>query len=165
MGTIIAGLFREHADFEEFRTLVAGLRGEFPFGKDDMIMIGDAYFERYPDCFSNRSCTDVALGYRLVRVCVIEKLAAAVDPRFVQDVRAMFNSVAVIGRTVESMVGSAGPQEVRAMIGAMESVLGSIQADIDSLPTGMIKERFIGGVSYIHNALYLVNAALKSAPR
>jgi hypothetical protein len=162
MGTIIASLFREHTDFDEFRARVTDLRGEFPFGKDDMILIGEAYFERYPDCFSNRSCTDVALGYRMVRVCVIEKLVAAIPPRYAQDVRALFNSVAVIGQSVERMALSAGPQELQAMIGAMEPIMESIQATIDSLPTGMIKERFIGGVSYIHNVLYLINAALKS---
>ncbi|TAL32205.1 MAG: hypothetical protein EPN93_16445 [Spirochaetes bacterium] len=162
MDTPIARLFREHQDFDRFRERVIALGGEFPFSAEDMIGIGEAYFERYPDCFSNRSCTDVTLGYKLVRLCVIEKLAVSAGPRFCCAVRDMIGSISLIRATIETIVREAGMKEAERLVTVMEESLGLMQGDIDALPIGMIKERFIGGVSYIHNALYLVKSALKS---
>ncbi|MBP7604466.1 MAG: hypothetical protein KBA15_11085 [Spirochaetes bacterium] len=162
---MIARLFRENADIEAFRQRVAALNGDFPFDRDDMIALGDVYFERYPDCFSNRNCQDVTLGYRMVRICVIEKLVRRCEPGSRAILRDLFGNAASLQAGIERLMRETGRQRALECHRMMEEELAAVQHVIDSLPVGMTKERFIGGVSYLHNALYLIKSAIDRAPR
>lgn len=159
----VAQLFRDNPDIEDFRERVIALRGDFPFDSEEMQALGDAYFERYPDCFSNRSCQDVALGYRMVRICVIEKLLGGLEERTAAGFREMFYNVSVIPQAVARLCASIGAERFTSHHEEFCRRLGEIQLVIDSLPIGMTKERFIGGVSHIHNVLYIIKSAMKGA--
>ena len=161
---MIARLFRENTDIEAFRQKVVAFDGDFPFDKEDMIALGDAYFERYPDCFSNRNCQDVTLGYRMVRICVIEKLVRRCEavPRAI--LREAFGNASSIQAGIERLMREIGVERALECHRMMEEELAAVQHVIDSLPVGMTKERFIGGISYLHNALYLIRSAIDKAP-
>ncbi len=161
---MIARLFSENTDIEAFRERVAALKGDFPFEKDDMTALGDVYFERFPDCFSNRNCQDVTLGYRMVRICIIEKLVNRCPAGSIAPLRDLFYDVAALQPKVERLVRDIGRERALECHRLMEDELAAIQHVIDSLPVGMIKERFIGGISYIHNAMYLVKGAIDKSP-
>ncbi len=161
---MIARLFSENTDIEAFRERIAALKGDFPFEKDDMTALGDVYFERYPDCFSNRNCQDVTLGYRMVRICIIEKLINRCPAESIAALRDMFYDVSALQPKVERLVRGIGREKALEHHRAMEDELAAIQHVIDSLPVGMTKERFIGGISYIHNAMYLVKSAIDKFP-
>lgn len=156
MAQSIAQLFRENEDIELFRQKTAALNGAFSFEKEDMIELGNVYFERYPDCFSNRNCGEIALGYKMVRICVIEKLVAGMGGEMKDGFREMLFDLSTIERNVKGLSAAFGADAVRSRFREMERTLADIQHVIDTLPIGMIKERFIGGVSYIHNIIYLI---------
>ncbi len=163
MGNIIANLFREHRDFNDFRTRVIELGGGFTLGYEDMLDIGEAYFERFPDCFSNRNCSDVTLGYKLVRICIIEKLVEPIPVEIRGVFRGMFQNLSLIGEGIPGSVSSVGAERTGEILDGMSVILKGIQDTIDALPTGMIKERFVGGISYIYNIIYLMkNTLMKS---
>ena len=161
---MIARLFSENTDIEAFRERVASLKGDFPFEKDDMTALGDVYFERFPDCFSNRNCQDVTLGYRIVRICIIEKLVNRCPAESIAPLRDIFYDVTALQPKVERLVRETGRERALDCHRAMEDELSAIQHIIDSLPVGMTKERFIGGISYIHNAMYLIKSAIEKFP-
>jgi len=163
MDNSVARLFREYPDFDEFKRKVRDLRGAFGFGQDDMVEIGEAYFERYPDCFSNRNCSDVTLGYKLVRLCVIEKMVEPLPEGSQETCREMLHDLGRIEAGVARIIQAGGAGNARESLAAMASCLREIQETIDTLPTGMIKERFVGGVSYIHNIMYLLKSAIDKA--
>ena len=153
---MIARLFRETADIEKFRESVMELKGSFPFDRDDMIEIGHAYFERYPDCFSNRNCQEVTLGYKLVRICIVEKLIDHGESVLADACRAMFNDISGIQERCAELVAAVGFERVAREHDEIGKKLQDIQNSIDRLPTGMIKERFVGGVANIYNIIYLI---------
>ncbi len=153
---MIAQLFRENADIEIFRKRVIELKGRFPFERDDMIEIGNAYFERYPDCFSNRNCQEVTLGYKLVRICIIEKLIDHGNGEIAGPCRAMFNDVAKIPEGCGALVEKIGYENAMREHDEIAKKLQAVQFSIDRLPTGMIKERFVGGIANIYNIIYLI---------
>ncbi|HSV95779.1 MAG TPA: hypothetical protein VLM75_02465 [Spirochaetota bacterium] len=161
---MIARLFSENTDLEAFRERVAALKGDFPFEKDDMTALGDVYFERFPDSFSNRNCRDVTRGYRMVRICVIEKLVNRCPAESIAPLRDMFYDVATLQPKVELFVRDVGRERALECHRVMEDELAAIRHVIDSLPIGMIKERFISGISYIYNAIYLIKGAIDKFP-
>ncbi len=161
MAANIAQLFRDNQEIDDFRREVIALKGDFPFGSEEMQALGDVYFERYPDCFSNRSCQDVALGYRMVRICVIEKLVGHLDDQTAGAFREMFYNVSRIPDAVPALRARMGAESFGARFRDFHRILGEVQLAIDSLPVGMTKERFIGGVSHIHNVLYIIKSAME----
>lgn len=159
----VAQLFRDNPDIEDFRKEVIALRGDFPFDSEEMQALGDAYFERYPDCFSNRSCQDVALGYRMVRICIVEKLVGCLEEQTAAGFREMFYNISGIPQAVAGLYASIGAERFASLYEDIRRRLGEMQLVIDGLPVGMTKERFIGGVSHIHNVLYIIKSAMKGA--
>jgi hypothetical protein len=162
MSASLAEIFRREPDLGSFRRAVGALGGDFPFSSADMIDLGTAYFERYPDRVHDRNAEEVRLGYAIVRTAVIEKAVLGLGPDRRPAFRAMLDDVSRVGPEVEGLLGSVGPGAFVADIEKLSSGLAALRATIDELPKGMVKERFVGGISNLFNILYVIRM---KAPR
>ncbi len=158
----IANILTPGLAIEKFREIVASTDGSFPFDMDDMVELGEKYLELYPDCFSNRNCQHVQYGYQMVRACIVEKLVKGYEPALKDAFRAMFNQIPLIDEKVAFLVSSQGPENARRLCEQIVSRLYELKSVIDMIPTGMVKERFVGGITQIFNVSYLINMSLDS---
>lgn len=155
-----AEYFIKSKNLDEFRSDIIACDGVFDFDIEDMIALGSAYLERFPDCFSNRSCQDVQLGYQLARVCLVEKLVTGF-PHDVKDAfRKMFFSAQAVDEQMEHLAQKYHYDELSHMIATIHKRLEEYHYKVDSLPKGMIKERFVGGITNLFNIAYLVKMHL-----
>jgi hypothetical protein len=164
-----AELFRHHPAPEEFARAVRGLGGEFPFDAEAMIALGRAYFERHPDSAGDRDLDAVRIGYAVVRACSIETIVRGLNPAGRDFYRAVFEQPSRTRALVEARISDGGeaPERLRAELEAVRAAMEAIRAEIELIPKGMIKERFVGGISLLSNGLYLVKTWLErvaSAP-
>jgi hypothetical protein len=165
-GISLADLFRREKDLASFRRALLDLHGVFPFSCADMIDLGRAYFERFPDREADRNIDEVRLGYAVVRAAITEKVVLAVDASRRNAYRAIFDDAASVGAATEALIEAASLEIVLADHDAIVSDLAALKATIDGIPKGMIKERFIGGISYFFNVLFALKLSLRSrAPR
>jgi len=162
MGENLTELIRREPDLASFRRAVAALGGDFPLSSADMIELGTAYFERFPDRVHDRNAEEVRFGYAIVRAAVIEKAILGLAPERRPAFREMLEDVSRVGPAVEGLLGSAGPEMLAADIERLSAALAALRATIDEIPKGMIKERFIGGISNLFNILYVIRM---KAPR
>lgn len=161
MDAVIADLFRKHRDISAFRDSVVVLNGRFPFDTGDMLAMGEAYFERFPDCFSNRNCQEVQIGYQMVRICSVEKIIAALPETERTGYRVMFFTIGAINETVDAIVARKGASAALDDLELVNARLAEVKGVIDTLPTGMVKERFVGGISNIFNVVYLIRTSIE----
>ncbi len=159
-GVSLAELFRRGKDLESFRTAVIDLEGSFPFGTVEMIELGRAYLERFPDRDRDRNAGEVRLGYAIVRTAICEKALLAVAPPRRKAFRTIFCNVARIASEAEALVAASGREAVLADHDALAAALAALKEAIEDIPQGMIKERFIGGISYFFNVLYVFKSSL-----
>lgn len=138
------------------------LEGGFPFTSADMIELGKAYFERFPDRDQDRNADEVRLGYAVVRAAIIEKAVLAVPPSRRKAYRTLFNDVRETAPAVEALIQSADPRTILDDHDALAAALGGLRASIEEIPKGMIKERYIGGISYFFNIMYVFKLNLSS---
>jgi len=157
-----AALFLEHEDVDAFRNAVIDTNGQFDFGREDMLELGKVYFDRYPDCFSNRNCTHIQIGYQVTRICMVEKILNVLDSRYRKDYRHMFFNINSIEETLSRLVHEAGVSNVWSHYEKLQKATDDIRHEIDSLPTGMTKERFVGGITNLFNILYLLKTNIRA---
>ena len=162
MRTTPADIFRRSSDLESFRRELTALDGEFEFASPDMIALGEAYFERHPDRSVGRDAAAVLLGYSLVRVCTVEKVIRGLSPAGRRFYRAALQDVTRVGPLVEERRTSESPGELRREAEAVAAALDEVKRTIEEIPKGMIRERFIGGISNLYNILYVVKMQLKA---
>jgi len=151
-----AEYFIKSKNLDEFRRDILACDGEFDFEIEDMIALGSAYLERFPDCFSNRSCQDVQLGYQLARICIVEKLITGFPPDVKDAFRKMFFSAQAVGQQMDYLAQKYRYDELSNMIATIQKRLEEYHFKVDSLPKGMIKERFVGGITNLFNIAYLI---------
>ncbi len=156
-----AEYFINSRNLDEFRSHIVACDGAFDFDIEDMIALGSAYLERFPDCFSNRSCQDVQLGYQLARICLVEKLIDGFVPQVKDAFRKMFFSAQAVGEEMEVLGRKFSYQELSDMIATVQKRLEEYHLKVDSLPKGMIKERFVGGITNLFNIAYLLKMNLQ----
>ncbi|MBP7706605.1 MAG: hypothetical protein KA243_05085 [Candidatus Aminicenantes bacterium] len=161
MTASLADLFRREPDAAAFRGAVRALDGDFPFASDDMIALGEAYFERYPDRVRDRNAAEVLIGYAVARAALIEKAVLAVPSSRRDAYRDMFDDVSRVGPSVEALAASAGREDLRADHEALKAALDGLKAVIDDIPKGLVKERFVGGISNLFNILYVIGLKLR----
>ena len=157
-----AALFLEHEDVDAFRKAVIDTNGQFDFGRDDMLELGKVYFDRYPDCFSNRNCTHIQIGYQVTRICMVEIILNSLDSRFRKDYRQLFFNINSIEDTISRLVHEEGFGDVWSHFEKLQKATDDIRHEIDSLPTGMTKERFVGGITNLFNILYLIKSNIRA---
>lgn len=157
----LAEIFRREPDLESFRRAVRSFAGDFPLGSAEMIELGEAYFERCPDRARERNAAEVLLGYALARVVLVEKSVLSVHPARRDSFRAMLDDVAAVGPSIDALLASGGRDEILADQAALRDALGALRSVIDEIPKGMIKERFVGGISNLFNIIYVIQMRLR----
>jgi hypothetical protein len=185
MKTTLGGIFVQSPGLDAFRAAVQALRGDFDFEADALIDLGTAYFDRHPETSHHRDMEAVLLGYALVRVCIIERVVRELSPEGRSFFRAVFQNVAEIGSRMdellvttedlksistpprgESQAPHSGNSEGRKVFledfRRVEAELAAVRTTIEEIPKGLIKERFIGGISHLYNVLYVVRRNLRN---
>ena len=96
----------------------------------------------------------------------MEKILDGLDGVARGPYREMLSDVARMEGLVEGLCRSHGSERVERDVGVIARNLDRVKETIDSLPRGMIKERFVGGISSFYNNLYLVKQLIaKRFPR
>jgi hypothetical protein len=160
MNSAITEIFKNCESVDSFKKSVVEKDGDFDFSRDDMLDLGNEYFSRFPDSYSARNMQQVHYGYQIVRTCVAEKLINDFDGDRKSMLRGIFSDISSIDRVINEMIRKEGPGPVRNHYEKLSSKLDAIKKEIDSIPTGMIKERFVGGISSIYSIIYLIKAAI-----
>ena len=156
MGESAAEIFDRAPEATSFRLEIRRLEGDFPFDAAAMIRLGEAYFRRFPDRSSGRDLEEVRLGYALVRACAVEKLVRGMSPDRRDAYRELFEDVGRAAGVVAARRSAAGPEGLAGDIEALAAGLAALKATVDEIPRGMIKERFMGGLSSLFNILYVL---------
>jgi hypothetical protein len=157
MSSVVAGIFKSRETLEEFREAVIALDSSFPLEKEDLLELGQAYCDRYPETYSKRNPQHVQIGYTMARICVIEKALDGTDPKIKKIYRSMFYTLNAIEEKIVGLIQVDGCEQVHGDYQRIFSRIKHIEGLIDELPRGMIKEKFIGGLSVIYNVVYLIN--------
>jgi len=153
-------LFLESGTVEEFREKLLALNGDFPLEAKDMLDLGNEYFSRYPDSFSDRNMGNVHAGYQVARACISEKLLAGITPTHRFAVRSIFDDIARIDETLDRLGAEIGAGNLARYYDIVAGNLEEVRKRIDELPRGMVKERFIGGITKFYNVLYLFKGGI-----
>jgi hypothetical protein len=157
-------LFLQSPDLEAFRRGIESEGGAFSFMSADMIDLGKAYFLKYPDRAEGRNMEEVRLGYTLVRIAIVEKIIACLPPPRRERYRRLFEDVGRAVEESEALVRDLGADAYIEDYETLAKALVEVKSAIDEIPKGMIKERFVGGISNLFNILYLLNP-LRGNPR
>lgn len=152
----LAELFRLHSRLDDFFEAVRQLGGQFPLGAEEMEALGQAYFERYPEKFVKRDLEEVRLGYQLTRFCLLEKALDNFPDEVKGFFRQAFEQPEAISRSLEEFRKSNYGEELLDYFNRLQTSLLTIKNTVDELPKGMIKERFLGGISFLFNVVYLL---------
>jgi hypothetical protein len=161
MGKTPADILESAAGFDEFREGILALKGCFSLEAEDMLRLGKLYFLRYPDASPDRIMENVHIGYRIVRTCMVEKLLEGIDERYHDTVRGMLDDFRLIDNGLMKLKREISTEEIESLVFVVERNLDRVRSVIDELPRGMIKERFVGGISKFYNDVYLLNGAVK----
>ena len=159
----LAELFRLHPRLDSFFEAVRQLGGQFPLGAEEMVALGQAYFERYPEKFVKRDLEEVRLGYQLTRFCLLEK---ALD-NFPEEVkgffRRAFDQPQAISEILQEFRESDHGEKLADYFSQLQAALSAMKNTVDELPKGMVKERFLGGISTLFNVVYLLKILISRA--
>jgi hypothetical protein len=148
-------IFLGAEDVASFRRSIGALEGRFDFDSGAMIVLGTAYFNKFPDRGQNRNMEQVRLGYELVRICAVEKMILELPAARKELYRRALGDAGAIGPAVDELRTSIGLDALAADHARLSAALDDIKRTIDEIPKGMIKERFVGGVTALYNILYL----------
>ncbi|MDD8025742.1 MAG: hypothetical protein PHI34_04460 [Acidobacteriota bacterium] len=163
-----ADFFRCFPAAADFARAIRALEGEFAFDTAAMIDLGRAYFEVYPDTAAGRDLDAVRAGYAIVRVCAVERMIRGLSPEGKDFYRSVFDQPSRMKDLISARIGAkgeTGPARPRLLLelASVSEALDGIRAEIEAVPKGMIKERFIGGISLLTNGLFLVRTLLQRA--
>ncbi|MGQ9800442.1 MAG: hypothetical protein ACUVRL_02070 [Candidatus Saccharicenans sp.] len=159
----LAELFRLHPRLDSFFEAVRQLGGQFSLGVEEMLALGQAYFERYPEKFVKRDLEEVRLGYQLTRFCLLEKVMDNFPDEVKDFFRQAFEQPETISGSLEDFRKSDYGEELADYFNQLQASLLAIKNKVDELPKGMIKERFLGGLSTLFNVVYLLKILIPRA--
>jgi hypothetical protein len=157
MGSEIADLFKQKKTIEEFRDAMIALDSRFALEPEDLMEIGQEYCDRYPESYSKRNCQHVQIGYTMARICVIEKSLEGIKQERKTIYRTIFYNLNTIEESIGHLIKNFGCEQIIADYDKITGGIKTIESLIDGLPRGMIKEKFVGGLSVIYNVMYLLN--------
>ncbi len=161
MSSLIATLFQKHSAIQEFKDALVALDSSFPFEREDMLKLGQVYCERYPESYSKRNTQHVQVGYFMARLCIIEKALADIPAQHRNAYRQIFYDLDGIESKIDHLIQGLGCEQVAYEFVTITGRIKDLEMIIDSLPRGMIKEKFIGGLSVIYNVVYLFHHFIK----
>jgi hypothetical protein len=156
MNCRIADIFSNNCEIDSFREEVIKLDGDFSFSAEDMQEIGNTYLSIYPDTISKRNADQIQIGYKIVRICVLEKIICDFPSDIKNSFRTIFLNPAEAGQAVSKMVSDAGFAAVSGYYDSISSRLNEVKTVIDLIPKGMVKERFVGGITNLYNMMYII---------
>ncbi|HOP63603.1 MAG TPA: hypothetical protein PK358_01745 [Spirochaetota bacterium] len=156
-----AELFRLSPDYNSFKDALIMLQGNFAFETDDMLELGAAYFEKYPDNFNSSTAETIHLGYRIARISLIEKMIREIPPTRKHYYRKMYYKSAEIDNIVSHIIKKYGKETIYADFVLITTSLDILYLKICSMHAGMIKERYTGGISIFFNIAYLLRIAIQ----
>jgi hypothetical protein len=151
-----ADIFTQCEDLEEFYSRIIELNGQFDFLVEDMVSLGEEYFIKYPDTFARRNYDNIHTGYRLMRLCMLEKVMNDFDDRTKEIFREGFGNLKRIRELFPAYCSESGTEKVQQEVLTVEKGLLEMNTSIEKIPTGMVKERYVGGIAHFYNIIYLM---------
>ncbi|MGB4704257.1 MAG: hypothetical protein WBI18_04175 [Candidatus Saccharicenans sp.] len=161
----LADIFRLYPGLDDFVREVMQLEGQFDLSRSEMEALGQAYFEKHPERYVQRNLDEVRIGYQLTRFCLLERAMAGLPPEVKDFFRQAFDRPDSISRLLEEKSSGLSSRELSAWFESLQTKLNELKATVDELPKGMIKERFLGGLSTIFNVCYLLKIFLERSGR
>ncbi|MCP4129577.1 MAG: hypothetical protein GY754_01050 [bacterium] len=161
MTITIAELFKQNRTFEGYKSALVKLNGDFSFEVDDMIDLGNQYLELYPDTYSNRNRDHVQLGYQVVRISILENMLKDFESSVKTFFREMFFNISRIEPVIGNLVKNKGFDAVLGYYDILAENNRKIKLKIDQIPIGMVKERYVGGITNFYNVIYLLKQAVE----
>ena len=153
-------MFRDSMSIDEFCAMLIAREGDFSFCTDDMVELGKEYFARYPDSSSDRNMKEVHAGYAITRTCILEKMLEGIDVEHRNAFRALFGDISKIDACIGTLKNAMGLEGLKESYQMMNKNLENLMAEIEAIPKGMIKERFIGGITKFFNIMYLIKSKI-----
>lgn len=163
MSKTLVDIFRSTSDLESFLAGVQELGGDFPLTADELLALGQVYFERYPEKFVQRNLDEVRLGYQLTRVCLLEKALYGFPEEVKGFFRQAFERPEAASELLKTFRKSVDDEIIQRYFIKLQASLVEIKNTVDELPKGMIKERFLGGLSTLYNVVYLLKILINRA--
>jgi hypothetical protein len=161
MTSRLTDLFNESQDLSSFENSVIELNGDFNFDRNEMLSLGAAYLFKFPDRKKDRDSDEVRFGYRIARVCITEILIKGL-PLIEQDyLRRGFRSPESLGENLIKLIERKGCKGCYGLLDLLNTRIGLIHATVNTLPKGLVRERFTGGISTSFNYLYLFKLLLE----
>ncbi len=160
MSKTLVDIFRSTSDLENFFDSVRELGGDFPLTADELLALGQVYFERYPEKFVQRNLDEVRLGYQITRFCLLEKALQGFPEEVKGFFRQVFEKPEAAYELLKTFHQSVDDETLQRYFIQLQSSLVEIKNTVDELPKGMVKERFLGGLSTLYNVVYLLKILL-----
>ncbi|HPJ33525.1 MAG TPA: hypothetical protein PK358_01740 [Spirochaetota bacterium] len=148
-------------DYESFKDTLINLNGEFTFDAEDMIEIGESYFERYPDNFNSSTDEEIHIGYRIARTCLTEQIIKDIPEERKFCYRKMYYKTDEINAIVGYIIKNFGLETIYDDFLLITTGLDVLYFKILSMHAGMVKERYTGGISIFFNITDLLRSAIK----
>jgi hypothetical protein len=156
-----AEFLNEKISLKEFEKKVIDSIDSLSFETEDMIKLGKKYFEFYPDKESDRNMDEVHFGYDIVRCCLVEKSLVSVEAKKHDSYRSALHGSSPAMDLFKLLVDEHGKEIIFEDYNKINDILTHYKHFIDEIPKGMIKERFVGGISSLFNTLYLLKMVTK----
>ena len=160
MNHVISEILKSTKDPESFRESLLGLDGEFDFGMDSMVSLGEVYCELYPDSVSHGDSAQVQIGYKIVRISIVEVILKNLDRELKRRYREMFANISSIKENMAEIVSMLGIDEAVRIHKELDRGIKELKSEIDLMESSIIKERFTGGITVFYNILYLMKKTL-----
>ena len=160
MTSKLKDLFNKSHDLASFEKSIVELEGNFDFDMSEMLSLGEAYLFRFPDRKKNRNAEEVRFGYRIARVCITESMLNGLPESDKNTLRIGFRDLSALTATVKHLIGKKDPKECAELVEHLKNRIDLIQATVNTLPKGLVRERFTGAISTSFNYLYLFRLLL-----
>ncbi len=154
-------IFCEYNDLDSFREYLCELKGNFYLDRDEMVRLGEEYFKKYPDTLANRDYGNIHTGYRLMRLCLLEKALEGFSDESRDAFRESFENMKQIKHIIPAYVQKRGKKKAWSDYHTLYERMQEMNRLIETIPQGMIRERFVGGITNFINILYLIRLALE----
>jgi len=156
----VSEVLKKSVDPERFRESLLKLNGEFDFGIDSMVKLGEVYCVLYPESVSHGDSAQVQIGYRIVRIAIVEVLVRNLSSDLKKLYREMFTDISSIKNHIPGIVSLLNIDEAVKIHKGLDSKIRELKSDIDQMESSVIKERFTGGITLFYNILYLMKKTL-----
>lgn len=162
MSRSISQILIDTMEPEAFKKEICSLQGYFSFDLESMISLGETYCRLYPDSVDHADSAQVQIGYRVVRICIVEVIISEVNEALRKSCRELLSNIASINPITEEMISAHGHDEIYQTYVTLDKRVREIKTVIDTMPVGVIKERFVGGISVFYNILYLMKKSIST---